>query len=435
MNDEFVDFPDGLKQSVLAAVGEDDEYFRGWRRYFEQQDPVLFEKTGFGVVRDQLVNTKGLFASSSRYKDLERCLDTLLEFMQKNYSVQPEEPAGARKSLEQASPKELSQTQISFKPPTNSVQEVLQKYGVTHELDFTEHVFLSEYFLYLKKELTSLFVCSIVDHRQLFVRKSDSVGGALRGVSGLVPVFGSLLNLAGIGFIMMQDATLVKKLSRITDLALNYTELPDRISRILVLLRANAIMKSSSQEFVLKSEGLLSKAMKEFGLKNKLSSAQMLAINDMKIVEGVLLLLIETKQVNVINFPDINELLHKVVDALISTNAIVLEFDNDLDRRALTFAQNSFAEVVIDREMLRRNEYLPKSLLRKKNEDYKSYYDRVNKFLKVRSRHAGNHRREPARHAREDRPAGPQVQAHHRAGAQAHPQEREVHAHLASPRQ
>ncbi len=331
------------------------------------------------------MNTSGLFASSSRYRDLERALDTLLEFMQKNYAVQAaEEPAGTPKSPLRLGSKELEQTHISFKPPTNNVQVVLRKYGVDNDFDFTEHVFLSEYFLYLKKELSSLFLCSIVDHRQVFVRKTDSVGGALKGVSSLVPVFGTLLNLAGIGFIMMQDMTLVKKLSRITDLALNYTELPDRISRIMVQLRANAIIKTSNQQYVLKSESLLSKAMKEFGMKNKLTSSQMLALNDMKIIEGVLLLLIETKQVNVINFPDINELLHKVVDALISTNAIVLDFDNALDRRALTFTQTSFSEVVIDREMLKRNEYLPKSLLRKKAEDYKAYYDRVNQFLKVR---------------------------------------------------
>lgn len=379
---------------MLADIGEEEEYYRGWRRYFEQQNPVLFEKTGFEVVRTLLVNTKDLFASSSRYKDLERGMDILLDFMQKNYTVQSEETAGPPKSPLRLGSKELDQTQISFKPPTNNVQDVLHKYGVKHDLDFTEHVFLSEYFLYLKKELSSLFLCSIVDHRQVFMRKTDTVGGALKGVSSLVPVFGTLLNLAGIGFIMMQDMTLVKKLSRITDLALNYTELPDKISRIMVLLRANAITKTSNQEYVLKSEGLLSKAMKELGLKNKLTSAQMLAINDMKIIEGVLLLLIETKQVNVINFPDINELLHKVIDALITTNAIVLEFEGTVDRRALTYMQSSFTEIVIDREMLKRNEYLPKTLLRKKQEDYKAYYDRVNKFLKVRSPH---HRRSPSR--------------------------------------
>ena len=426
INDEMIEIDSSLGERVWSDIKPNDEYYRGWRQYFEQESPVLFEKKGFEVVRNQLVNTKHIFVNRRRYRDVESAMDILLKFMENNYTLQPSEVESPCKSPTKSmnrNAKEMlaedGESSVIIKPPTlNHVPEVLKRYGIHHSLEFTENEFLCEYFLYMKKEFSSLFICSIVDHQQIYVRKTDTIGGGLKSLSSLVPVFGSLLSLAGIGLIVIKEMMLAKKLSRITDLALNYKDLPDKISRVMVLLRANSITLGSNQQYKLKQEGIISKALSDLGVKRNLSNAELLAFNDCKIIEGVIFLLIETKQVSVINFPDINDLIHQIIEVLITTKSIVLEFDHsscspsrdsnsssqiDSDGnkagRTTSIGQrgedspmqispfnkkiSSKTEVVIDEEVLKRNEYLPRDLIRGAGEDYEKYYMRVNKYLKV----------------------------------------------------
>ena len=135
----------------------------------------------------------------------------------------------------------------------------------------------------------------------------------------MVPVFGNLIKVAGIAMVVVKDMALKRKLSRITDLALNYSDLPDRLSRLMAVLRANAILGASNITVSLKKKGILTEALINLGVKNNLTEAEILAFNDAKIVEGTILVLTETKQINVINFPDVNELLHKIIEVLMQT--------------------------------------------------------------------------------------------------------------------
>ena len=329
-----------------------------------------------------LLNTKGIFHPPERYEIFETSMDSLLEFMKKNYKLN----GGLEKEpFEQAKPKDRptisgNSQHIEMSASQASITDILKKYGVTHEIDFTKNEFLCEYYLFMKKRFTGLFLASLVDQEEIFVRKDWAVGVGLKSVCSMVPVFGDLLKIAGITMVAFNDMSVKRKLERISDLAVNYTDLPERLARIMVLLRINAIMAVAKTKVKLKGKSMISEALEQMGVKNKLTRPQLLAFNDSKIVEGAMLVLIETKQINVVNFPEMNSLLEKVVDVLIKTSSITLTLEGEISDDDQQ--QTRYTEIVIDKAMLRKNEYLPRNLLRGKEEEYSKYYDRVNSYLK-----------------------------------------------------
>lgn len=359
-----------------------DSYMKYWKDFFKPEGAIRFEERGYEIVKHLLLNTKGIFSPAERYDIFESSMDSLLDFMKQNYQmndalqIEATRSAPAKTSISVPAKSE----HLVMNTVHTSITDILKKYGVTHEIDFTKNEFLCEYFLFMKKRFTGLFLSSLVDQEDLFVRKDWAVGVGLKSVCTMVPVFGDLLKIAGIGMVALHDMSVKRKLERISDLAVNYTDLPDRIARIMVLLRVNAIMAVSKTKVKVKGKSMISDALEQMGIKNKLTRPQLLAFNDSKIVEGALLVLIETKQINVVHFPEINSLLEKVVEVLISTNSITLTLEGEISDDEQS--KSRYTEIVIDKAMLRKNEYLPRNLLRGKEEPYEKYYDRVNSYLK-----------------------------------------------------
>jgi len=394
INDEIIEVDEEYRDGVFSSLSVKDQQLKNWRNYFKADDTEIFLTKGFEVVKHMLLNTKGLFSSEVRYQTLDKSMEILVEFLQKNYLSSPLRREDSIVSNgEMPHPKIRSDsvhedvgnnTELNIKCPQNHVPQVLRKFEVNTDIDITKNEFLAEYYLYMKKEFSSFFMSSIIDHGDLFLRKQDAVGMGLRCVCTLVPIFGNLLSLAGIMLIQYTDAMLKRKLAKVCDLAVNYADLPEKISRIMAILRSHAIIQKSSTKIVLKSKNILSEALVDLGIKKNLSTSELLAYNDSKIVEGVLLMLIETKQINVLHFPEINTLLEKLIETLIVTKSIELNF-KDFDSKVLTDSTNCkrVAEIDIDDKLLKINDHLPKSLKRKQGEAYQIYYDRVNKFLKV----------------------------------------------------
>lgn len=417
LNDETIAIDTSFYKGPFKAVSAEEAYLKDWRLYFKQEDPLHFELKGFEVVKTLIQNQLGIFSSRRRYEILETSMETLIKFMKKNYMLKGQEdmsPDSSPLRLKQPSKGDISDSKLTFKAPTDDVQLLLKSLNISYGMDLSQNYFLGEYFLVMRKRLTSLFMCSIVDNQDIFIRKEDAVANAMRSTLGLVPVVGSFLKMAGIMMGMIQDANLKRKLTRISDLAINYADFPEKISRLMTLLRSNAIMGSVDVGDALKKSNIISDALYKLGLAQQMTPPELLAFNDSKIVEGALLALIETKQINVVHFPDINELQCKLVNFLLETHAIRLSFDVASSTREKTEGNISptamvYTEVIIDKEILAKNDYLPKSLLRKKNEEYGEYYNRINKYLKVFPTYLGFDRRKSSRFIGQNRSSQSEV--------------------------
>lgn len=396
MNDEFIELDPRYLNGPFRPVTPDEEYLKDWRLYFKQEDPMHFESKGFEVVKTLISNHLGLFSSRRRYQVLETSMDTLVKFMKKNYvlregQISPDSsPVRARTTSSQ----EIEKSQVVFKAPSSDFDCLMKSMGISSGMDLSQNQFLGEYFLVMRKRLTSLFFCSIVDNQEIYIRKEDAAASALKTTLSLVPIVGKFLQIAGIMMVTMKDMNLKRKLARISDLAINYADFPEKIARLMALLRSNAIMNSVNVGDSLRKSNAISESLIKFGLAQEMTPPEMLAFNDTKLVEGALLALIEKKKINVVNFPDINDLQCKLVNFLLETQAIRLSFDiansmtvsNSLN---INTSDIVYSEVIIDEEILKKNDYLPKTLLRKKNEEYSDYYNRINKYLKVELAYKG----------------------------------------------
>jgi hypothetical protein len=383
-------------------VDSADEYLKDWRGYFKAETLLHFETKGFDLVKTLVLNSLGIFSSRRRYSVCEESMDTLLKFVKKNYVLHSDLGSeggmiihsGSSSPLKNQSPvqnpSKFEKSPVVFKTAKNKVPEVLDSLGISHDLDISKHTFLAEYYLAMRKRLTSLFYCAIVDDQDIFLRKMDAAGLALKGACSLVPVFGSLLSLAGVMLIAVKDMSLNRKLARVSDLAINYSDFPDKMSKLMALLRSNAIIQCADVDKALRRSNIISDALYKLGISKNLSPPEMLAFNDTKILEGAILALIETKQINVINFPDINDLQCKVINLLLITESMKLTFEIPmLSQTSIMSGDNSpdirgvSGEVVFDEEILAKNDCLPAILIRGKAEKYADYYARVNKYLKV----------------------------------------------------
>lgn len=383
---QLIDF-----QQYFDVITPADQFIKDWSNLFSGQNSEKFETRVFEIVRQSLLNAKGIFMYRERYSILEASLDSLLEIFQSSFS----KDSPVKRS---AGSEELYESNISIAKPENNMPARLAAFNLDYSMDFSRHPFLAEYYLYMRKQLTALFACSVIDHMDIYVRKMDSIAIGLRAVCNLVPVFGSLLGMAGITLGLVKDGLLKRKLERISDLAVNYVDLPEKVARMMTVLRVNSITMVSQTVYKVASEGIVSKALRDMGLENKLSEAETLAINDSRVVEGILLLLIETKQINVINFPEINELLESILDTLLSTKSLAINADHRQEARV----SQIYVEVLIDKEILDNNDYLPRTLLRKKEETYPHYYNRINSFLKVLSGLSDAYCRQLERYANEN---------------------------------
>lgn len=407
IDDETIEIPKRFEEGVFKTIDPSDEFLRNWRKFFQANEPLHFEQKAFELVKSLLLNKVGIFSSRRRYLILESSLDDLLEFMRNNYVCEtvPDSPTSflsvqspAKKkgsfltvystSEEKPMEEKKEQSAVVFISPKNKLPEVLQKLGITYELDLSTNEHLGEYFLAMRKRLTSLFYCSIVDDQDIFFRKQDAIGSTLKTACALVPVFGTLLSLAGIAVVALQDFSIRRKLARISDLAVNYADFPEKIARLMALLRSNAIIQTADLDKGLRKAGVLSEALRKFGALRQLTPSEMLAFNDSKIIEGALLALIETKKVNVVTFPDVNSLQCILVNFLVENTCIRLNFDSpSADSKQTNKGRQSiqYSDVTFDEEMLARNDKLPKTLLRGEDESYDKYYARVNAFLKTLS--------------------------------------------------
>ena len=399
LNDEAIEV-EAFLDGAFKPVAPEHQYLKDWRLYFKQEDPLHFENRGFEVVKTLILNRVGIFPSKRRYDVLETSTDTLVKFMQRNYILRKDnesEDQGECLSPTKVFPtnSQEKRSSIIFKAASNDIADKLNTLGIDHRLDLSQNQFLAEYYLVMRKRLTSLFLCSIIDDQDIFSRKEDSLGAAMKTTLGLVPMFGDLLKIAGIVLVMVKDMNLKRKLARISDLAVNYADFPEKIAKLMSLLRANAIMQSVNPVDQFKKTNVISEALVKFGLLKDLTPPELLAFNDAKIIEGALLALIETKQINVINFPDINDLQCRLVTFILETETIRLNLDiqeatTDTKGEGSSPDNKVYTEVIIDKDILLKNDYLPNYLLRQKGEQYKEYYDRINKYLKVRSFHVGS---------------------------------------------
>lgn len=176
--------------------------------------------------------------------------------------------------------------------------------------DFSHNTLLNEYYLKMKKMLKSMFVSSLVAERGIFVVNDDNYASAVKSLSGVIPLFGDLIGAAGTTWNMAKKMELSKKLRRIADLAVNYDGLEDLIARTMTLLRRNVIISCCNhfKRYKKTYENVLKKwnvTKKLFTLlkKDALTKPEILATNDTHVVEGCMVYIIESKQVDLLNFP------------------------------------------------------------------------------------------------------------------------------------
>jgi hypothetical protein len=176
--------------------------------------------------------------------------------------------------------------------------------------DFSRNNLLSEYFLKMKKMLKSMFISSLVAERGIFVVKDDTYAMTVKSLSAVIPLFGQLIGAAGVTWNAAKKMEMSKKLSRIADLAVNYDGLEDLIARTMTLLRRNVIISCCNhfKKYKKPRDNLLDKwnvTKKLWTLlkKDALTNPEILATNDTHVVEGCMVYIIDSRQIDLVNFP------------------------------------------------------------------------------------------------------------------------------------
>jgi hypothetical protein len=179
--------------------------------------------------------------------------------------------------------------------------------------DFSMNNLLAEYFLKMKKMLKSIFISSLIAERGIYVMNDDQYASTVKSLSGVIPLFGDLIGAAGTTWNIAKKMELSKKMARIADLAVNYDNLEDMVARTMTLLRRNVIIQCCNhfRKYKKPKENVLEKwnvTKKLWTLlkKDALTNPEIMAVNDTHIIEGCLVYIIDSRQIDLVNFPTVN---------------------------------------------------------------------------------------------------------------------------------
>lgn len=175
---------------------------------------------------------------------------------------------------------------------------------------FSHNELLCEYYLQMKKMLKSIFLTSLVAQTETFVLresnlvlKLDSAAKALMSVSGAVPVVGRIISAAGITLSIAKESEIKKKLSKMADLAANYENLHEEISRLMTVARRKTVM-GCSNKYNHFDNGFTKKLKKVINQK-ALTEPESFALHDTHIIQACLLFLIEKKKILLVKYPKV----------------------------------------------------------------------------------------------------------------------------------
>ena len=181
---------------------------------------------------------------------------------------------------------------------------------------FSKNEMLCEYFLKIKKVLKCIFTSALVAELNIFKYRDGDVATSMKLISTHIPIFGSFILAGGISLQIISQKNLKNKLSKIADLASAYSNFEDVVARAFTLLRREVIIATANPFFDFDKASITDKFV-AYMSKKKLSPTQILAVNDSQILEGCLLFMMETKQVNLVELPKIEILVGKIIENLL----------------------------------------------------------------------------------------------------------------------
>lgn len=297
----------------LKEYRKDYEFFVQWGElFFQNYDDEGWQVKCDGICHSILDNLEIEFKKNSfkfgifDERDVEERTKIFLMCLDRIRDVLDEVKKGNEKNFED--------TAIDFEDnftPKQIIQVFRRKINIL--TDFTQNRLLCEYYFKMRKMLKSAFVTSLAQERRVFIMRDDLYAASLKSMSTMIPLFGQLIGAVGITWNTKKKFELTKKLSRLADLAVNYSDLDDKIARAMTLLRRNVITSShdyyrdfeKGKEKTLMKKWNVTKKLVNMLKKEKMTNPEILATNDTHVIEGILVFVMESRQIDIINFPSV----------------------------------------------------------------------------------------------------------------------------------